>query len=86
MTARQISTTIKEIIASVAGIDPADIGDDASFVDDMRLDSLALLEIAVDIDCEFELDGEMERLSLQEDMPTLPDAVALIMNRLQRRG
>ena len=38
---------IKQIIANTAGIDIADIDEKTSFVDDLALDSLTLLEIGL---------------------------------------
>lgn len=50
-----VKTRIKEIISSVSNIDPASIGDDTHFIEELSLDSLSLLEIGVDIDYEFKL-------------------------------
>ena len=51
-----IKTRIKEIIFETTNIDPKDIEDTTSFVEDLNLDSLTLLEIAVNIDQEYGLD------------------------------
>ncbi len=55
MDTREISTKVKEIIADVANLDPDEIGDDASFIEELSLDSLSLLEIGVDVDYHFKL-------------------------------
>ena len=80
MDATQIRTKIKEIIANVANIDPAQIGDQASFFDDLNLDSLSLLEIGVDLDYEFKLGVPEERL---QELRTVQDSVSLV---LEQRG
>ena len=76
MDATQIRTKIKEIIANVANIDPAQIGDQASFFDDLNLDSLSLLEIGVDLDYEFKLGVPEERL---QELRTVQDSVSLVL-------
>ena len=40
MDSQEIRSKVKEIIANVVGIDPGDIADDASFIEDLQLDSL----------------------------------------------
>jgi acyl carrier protein len=55
MEAEAIGAQIKEIIADVANLDPNEIEDDASFIEDLSLDSLSLLEIGVDVDYHFKL-------------------------------
>ena len=42
MEAQEIRTKIKEIIADVANLDPEAIGDKATYVEDLGLDSLSL--------------------------------------------
>jgi acyl carrier protein len=75
MDRQQITLRIKEIIADVADIDVADIADDALFIDDLKLDSLSLLEIGVDIDFAFKLGVSEDRLSR---LRSIPETVALV--------
>lgn len=79
MDTDSIRRKVKEIIANVTGLDPLQIADDARFVDDLQLDSLALLEITVDVDYEFRLGIEEERL---QSLVTVEDAVALVVERV----
>ena len=72
----EIRTKVKEIIASVAGIDPGIIGDQASLIEDLQLDSLSLLEIGVDIDYAFKLGVPEERL---QEIRTVQDTLDLIL-------
>lgn len=71
-----IKTRIKELIAGVTEIDPANIADDASFIDDLQLDSLSLLEIGVEVDYEFRLGVPEERL---QELATVQDSVNLVL-------
>ena len=84
MDASAIRDKVKEIIANVSSIDPQEIGDKASFVDDLQLDSLSLLEIGVDVDYEFKLGVPEERL---QELRTVQDTVELVQERLAvKRG
>ena len=76
MKVEEVRAKIKEIIANVTNIDPEDIGDEASFVEDLQLDSLSLLEIGVDVDYEFKLGVPEERL---QELRTVKDSVDLVM-------
>lgn len=55
MDTDQIRAKVKEIIANVAGVDVAAVGDHATLGDDLGLDSLSRLEIGVDVDYAFKL-------------------------------
>ncbi len=83
MDVEEIRTRIKEIISNVTGIEPQQIGDDASYVDDLQLDSLSLLEIGVDVDYEFKLGVPEERLG---EIRTVDDAVALVQEVLAAKA
>jgi acyl carrier protein len=74
----EIRSKVKEIIANVTSIDPGEIGDADSFVDDLDLDSLSLLEIGVDIDYEFKLNLPEERM---RELRTVEDTVRLVQAR-----
>jgi acyl carrier protein len=76
MEAQEIRTKIKEIIADVANLDPEGIADEATYVDDLGLDSLSLLEIGVDIDYHFKLGVSDERL---KELRSIQDAVELVL-------
>jgi len=70
---------IKQIIGNIAGLDPKRIGDADSLRDDLKLDSLSLLEIGVDIDLAFKLNLPDERY---KEIHSLPQMVALVEQRL----
>jgi acyl carrier protein len=77
-----IRTRIKEIIAHVAGLDAARIGDEAALRDDLNLDSLSLLEIGVEVDYAYQLGLPDERY---REVQSIPDMVALVERRLEER-
>lgn len=80
MEAVEIRTQIKQLIGKVAGLDPARIGDDDKLRDDLKLDSLSLLEIGVDVDLAFKLELPDERY---KEIDSLPGMVALVQQRLE---
>lgn len=82
MTEVEIRDSIKKVVASVSDINLADIGDLASFKEDLGLDSLVLLEISVDIGLQFELDIPEEQLM---QLRTVQDAVELVQQCLSAR-
>lgn len=79
--AADVRAQIKDIIANVAGIDATTIADDASFMEDLQLDSLSLLEIGVDVDYAFKLGVPEEQL---QELRTVKDTVDLVMQRLEQ--
>jgi acyl carrier protein len=79
MTEVEIRDSIKKVVASVSDIHLADIGDSASFKEDLGLDSLVLLEISVDIGLQFALDIPEEQLM---QLHTVQDAVELVQQCL----
>jgi len=78
MDAAEVSSRIKKIIGSIAGIDPQRIGDDATLRGELSLDSLSLLEIGVDVDLAFQLNLPDEAY---KEIDSLPAMVALVMRR-----
>ena len=79
----EIRTRIKQIIGSVAGLDPGRIGDDDHFQDDLSLDSLSLLEIGVDVDMAFQLGLPDESYKA---IDSLPGMVGLVLLRMAEIG
>ncbi len=82
MDVAEIRTKVKEIISNVTNIPPEEIVDSASFVDDLDLDSLSLLEIGVDVDYEFKLGVPEEELA---QLRTVEEAVQLAIRTLQEK-
>ncbi|HSF42435.1 MAG TPA: acyl carrier protein [Thermoanaerobaculia bacterium] len=75
-----IRTQIKQIISNIAGLDPGKIGDEATFRDELNLDSLSLLEIGVEVDLAFKLQLPDERY---KEIDSLPSMVGLVEARLR---
>jgi len=83
METTEIRTQIKEVIANATSIDVADISDNASFEYELGLDSLTLLEIAVDVDHIFKLDIPDEELSERlQHLHTVQDSVDLVLSHM----
>jgi acyl carrier protein len=79
MDERAIRNKIKDTIAKISDINPADIADTASFKDDLGLDSLVLLEIAVEIEMQFGLVVSEEDL---KQLQAVQDAVEFVQHAL----
>jgi len=82
MQADEIKAKIREVVTQVTEIPGEEIGDTTSFTQELDLDSLALLEIGVDIDYAFQLNLPDERF---KDIDCLDDAVNLVMTELAAR-
>jgi len=65
---------IKEIVCEIVGIEKEEINPDASFMDDMGMDSLRALEILAAIENEFSITIEPEKL---REMTTLNNVIKL---------
>ena len=82
MQASEVKAKIKEIISTVSTIPADEIADDASYTEDLGLDSLTLLEIGVDMDYEFKLGLPEERL---QHIRSVQDAFDVVMETLSER-
>lgn len=78
-----ISAKVKHIIGDITGLDPATIGDNDAFIEDLQLDSLSLLEIGVEVDYAFKLGVPEERL---QELRTVKDSVDLVLECLNGAG
>ncbi|MBF4995977.1 acyl carrier protein [Nocardia sp. BSTN01] len=74
-TQEEIVAGIAEIIEEVTGIDPAEVTLGKSFVDDLEIDSLSLVEIAVQPEDKYEVKIPDEDLA---SLRTVGDAVAYV--------
>ena len=83
MSAEDIRSRIKQIIANVAGLNPGRIGDQDTLRDDLKLDSLSLLEIGVDVDMAFKLELPDEHY---KQIDSLPAMVELVQRRLAEQA
>lgn len=82
MDRNEIKQMVKELICKVTGLDVEEIGDTDSFRDDLELDSLALIEIGVEVDYAYKL-----RLS-EDEMAALrnvEEAVDLVVKKMAEK-
>lgn len=71
----EIIAGIAEIIEEVTGIEPAEVTPEKSFVDDLDIDSLSLVEIAVQMEDKYDVKIPDEDLA---GLRTVGDAVAYV--------
>ncbi len=74
-TQEEIVAGIAEIIEEVTGIDPADVTLEKSFIEDLEIDSLSLVEIAVQLEDKYEVKIPDEDLA---SLRTVEDAVVYV--------
>ena len=79
MDANEIRAAVKNSIAKVTGINAQEISDEASYKEDLGLDSLSIIEIAVDVECRFRVKASDEELSA---IRTVADTVRLLQQYL----
>jgi acyl carrier protein len=70
-----IRDSIKQSIARITGIPPDEISDTASYRDDLGLDSLSMLEVAVDAELCFQVKIPDERMP---EIQSVADAVRMV--------
>ena len=70
-----IIQTLGEILEEVAGVSPADVTADKSFVDDLDVDSLSMVEVAMAVEEKFNAKIPDDKLS---ELKTVGDAVNYI--------
>ncbi|HWG39048.1 MAG TPA: acyl carrier protein [Candidatus Acidoferrales bacterium] len=79
METESIKATIKQSISRVTGIAADTISDSASYEDDLGLDSLSVLEIAVEVESYFKFQASDEELT---SIRTVEDTAELVRKRL----
>ncbi|MEU4119181.1 acyl carrier protein [Kitasatospora sp. NPDC028055] len=72
MSNDDILTAIAAIVEEVLGVDSADVSPETSFADDLDVDSLAMMEIAVAVEDRFEVKIPDDRV---RELRTVGDAV-----------
>ena len=75
MTEQEILTGLGEIIDEVAGVPADQVTPDKSFVDDLDIDSLSMVEIAVAAQDKFGVEIPDEQL---KDLKTVQDVVNFV--------
>lgn len=74
-TKEEIISGLAEIVEEVTGIDPAEVTEEKSFVDDLDIDSLSMVEIAVQTEDRYGIEIPDEDLA---KLRTVGDAVEYI--------
>jgi acyl carrier protein len=78
MTTRdEIVAGLAEILEEVAGVNPDDVSEDKSFVEDLDVDSLSMVEVVVAAEERFNVKIPDETV---QDLKTVGDAVNYISN------
>ena len=75
MSTDEIKARIKKSIATITNISPEEITENASYKDDLKLDSLTILEIAVDAEYQFKIEIPEDDLS---EIRTVSDTVRVV--------
>ena len=73
-----VESKVKEIIVEQLGVDPVQVTNEASFVDDLGADSLDTVELVMALEEEFHLEIPDEEA---EKIATVGDAIAYIENK-----
>jgi acyl carrier protein len=79
MSTDEIRVAVKQSIANIANLDAQEIADDASYKHDLQLDSLTILEIAVDAEFKFQVKIPDDELS---NILTVGDTVRIVQRYL----
>lgn len=80
MTKEEILDKLAEIVNEVAGVETDDVTPEKSFVDDLDIDSLSMVEIAVQVEDQFGTKVPDEELA---NLKTVGDAVDYIIKQQQ---
>jgi len=83
MDREQIRQVVKNLIAKVTDLPPEKIADNASFRDDLELDSLAMIEIGVHVDHAYKLRLTEDEMS---SLATVDDAVNMVIKKQTEQG
>ena len=75
MTEQEILAGLGEIVDEIAGVPAAEVTPDKSFVDDLDIDSLSMVEIAVAAQDKFGVEIPDEQL---KDLKTVQDVVNFV--------
>ena len=79
MTNDEIRSIVKHSIARITSIAPEEISSNASYKGDLKLDSLTILEIAVDTEYQFKIRILEDELSA---IDTIEDTVNIVQQHL----
>lgn len=80
----EVLQLVRERLAEILEIDPAQISEGASFTDDLDADSLALIELVEALEADLQKRSEGFRIEDEdlEDLKTVRDAVDYVVDRV----
>ena len=78
MANEEIAKELADIVEEIAGVAAADVTEDKSFVDDLDIDSLSMVEIAVQAEDKFGVKIPDDELA---NLKTVGDAVTYIASK-----
>jgi len=78
-----IREKVKEIIVNQLGVDPSEVTDDASFIDDLGADSLDTVELVMALEEAFNQEIPDEEA---EKLKTVGDAIKYIEEKLNKES
>ena len=70
-----IAEKVKEIVSDKLDVDPAEIAEDKDFIEDLKADSLAIVEVVLALEEQFEIEIPDEDT---EKIKTVRDAIEYI--------
>ena len=73
-----MNNKIKEIIGEILDLEVSEISEDANILDDLGADSIAVMEIVMELESEFDLEIDTEDIP---NFKTINDIVAFIENK-----
>jgi len=73
-----IAEKVKEIVSQQLDVDQAEINEDDNFIDNLQADSLAIVELVLAFEEQFEIDIDDEDT---EKIKTVKDAITYITER-----
>lgn len=76
MDREEIRAEVKRLIGKVTGLDPEEVPDSASFSEDLELDSLAMIEIAVEVAYAYKLELTEDEMA---GLHNLDEAVEMVI-------
>lgn len=82
MVNQELRTTVRRLITDITRIPAERIGDDTSFRNELKIDSLSLIEIGVSVDYEFRLDSPEDAF---QAVDTLAQTAELVERQLAAR-
>jgi acyl carrier protein len=83
MTNEQVGTEVKNLIAEIIEMEVDSIDNDASFVNDLGLDSLRALEVLAELEKKFGIEIPEEKLA---ELTTINKAISITLESLGQKA